>query len=172
MDISQNIGAFGTKFTINEVKTVTLESFNLFCMLEKIFYETGLKHIYQLTKTINQNYNSLIAILLERQAKPTQNFVSKCDKNDKEEEMATKKVQEAFTGDNNLMREIKKNRLGGIHLFNENYERYLEDHKIMDQIRIQKGKRLHKNRLQILRQSIFEELNHKTDVEQSPAKND
>ena len=66
MDISQNIGAFGTKFTINEVKTVTLESFNLFCMLEKIFYETGLKHIYQLTKTINQNYNSLIAILLER----------------------------------------------------------------------------------------------------------
>jgi hypothetical protein len=42
----------------------------------------------------------------------------------------------------------------------------------MDQIKIEKGKRLHRNRLEILRESIFEELNHKTDVEEFPAKND
>jgi hypothetical protein len=42
----------------------------------------------------------------------------------------------------------------------------------MDQIKFEKGKRLHRNRLEILRESIFEELNHKTDVEEFPAKND
>lgn len=92
MEISQNIRAFGTKFTTNEVKTVTLESFNLFCMLEKIFQEMGLKHIYQLTNTINQIYNSLIAILLEREAKLTQNFAFKCNKNEKEVEKGATNV--------------------------------------------------------------------------------
>lgn len=37
---------------------------------------------------------------------------------------------------------------------------------------MEKGKRIHRNRLEILRESIFEELNHKTDVEEFPAKND
>jgi hypothetical protein len=80
MDISQNIRAFGTKFTNNEVKTVTLETFNHFCILEKIFQEAGLKHIYQLAKTINQNYNSVIAILLEREFKLNQAIASKGNK--------------------------------------------------------------------------------------------
>jgi hypothetical protein len=81
MDISQNIRAMGTKFTDNEIKTATIETFNQYCMLEKIFQEAGLPHIYQLIKTINQNYNSVIAILLEKVGKLSQIIDTKSSNN-------------------------------------------------------------------------------------------
>jgi hypothetical protein len=53
------------------------------------------------------------------------------------------------------MKEIKKNRLGGIHLFNENYSRYIEDQMILDQIKTEKMKRLQMKRMDILRESVL-----------------
>ncbi len=65
IDVSQNIRALGTRLSENEIKMSTTENSNIFYMLEKIFKEVSIPHIYNLIKNINQNYNSLIAILLE-----------------------------------------------------------------------------------------------------------
>lgn len=104
MDISQNIRAMGAKITDNEIKTVTVETFNHFCMLEKIFQEASLPHIYQLIKTINQNYNSIIAILLDKQAKFAQIISAKNANNEKQEEGLDNKVEEGIPSMTNLLR--------------------------------------------------------------------
>ena len=55
--------------------------------------------------------------------------------------------------------------MGGVHLYNEDYTRYIEDQMILDQIKFEKERRLQRKRKDILRQSILDELNHQTDVE-------
>lgn len=59
-------------------------------MLEKIYQEAKLPHLYQLCKSIAQNYNSLIAILLERTAKLSLMQTAKNANNEKQEESVGK----------------------------------------------------------------------------------
>jgi hypothetical protein len=60
----------------------------------------------------------VVAILLEREAKLAQTIAARGAGSEKQEDGAAAKVEEVLPGEANLMREIKKNRLGGIHLFN------------------------------------------------------
>lgn len=79
--------------------------------------------------------------------------------------------EDGLTG-KEALKEIRRNRLGGVHLFNEDYTRYIEDQQILEQIKAEKERRLERKRNDILRTSILQELNHKTDVEESPARNE
>lgn len=93
-------------------------------MLEKIFKEVAIPHIYHLIKNINQNYNSLIAILLEVNYHLAQEISPKSKaKESKEEQIENNEL--ILPSSTNLLKEIKKKKLGGIHLFNEHYARYL-----------------------------------------------
>lgn len=62
--------------------------------------------------------------------------------------------------------------MGGVPLFNENYSRYLEDHRILEQIKQEKEQRILKKKNELLSCMIYKELNHKTDVEGEPTPND
>jgi hypothetical protein len=54
-----------------------------------------------------------------------------------------------------------------VHLYNENYGRYLEDQRIFEQLKIEKEQGIRKRKQELIESMIFQELNHTTDVEET-----
>lgn len=54
-----------------------------------------------------------------------------------------------------------------MHIYNENYGRYLEDQRILEQLRIEKEQGIRKRKQELIHSMIFQELNHTTDVEET-----
>lgn len=119
-----------------------------------------------MVKNLCLGYNSIVVLLIEKIHKLNQKIV--CIQKRESTEPGTLGSEDPSSGPNEEdlpFKELRVNKLGGIHLYNENHFRGLEDQRILEQLKVEKEQRIRKKRQQLMETIIYQELNHKSEVE-------
>lgn len=110
--MAQSLRTAGMRLTDNEIKTLTAENHHVPPMLEPIFEKAGLSPLYLLLRQLHLNYQTLIALLLERPAPPPLPNPAAAPSAQPTPALSEDPTQPPSP------RVLKRIRLGGVHLYN------------------------------------------------------